>query len=245
MWNAFSLLFLVLALLAEVIGTIGGFGSSVFFVPLANFFFDFQTVLGMTALFHLSSNLSKIALFKKGIDRRLVLYLGIPAIVFVVIGGLLSSYLETRYLEIGLGVFLVLLSLFFLIFKKMKLKDGNREALTGGVLSGFIAGLLGTGGAVRGITMAAFNLEKNAFIATSAIIDFGVDFSRTIVYFFNGYITKTALIYVPALLVIGFVGTYAGKAIVNKMSQNRFRSISLGLILIIGIITIIQVLSKS
>lgn len=60
--------FLVLTLVAEIIGTIGGFGSSVFFVPFANIFFDFHTVLGITAIFHLSSNLSKIYLFRKGLD---------------------------------------------------------------------------------------------------------------------------------------------------------------------------------
>ena len=59
-------IFIILSLIAEVLGTIGGFGSSVFFVPIANFFFDFQSVLGITALYHLSSNVSKIAFFKKG-----------------------------------------------------------------------------------------------------------------------------------------------------------------------------------
>ncbi|MGB5377203.1 MAG: sulfite exporter TauE/SafE family protein, partial [Muriicola sp.] len=69
-------LFLLLALLAEILGTIGGFGSSVFFVPLGNFYFDFYSVLGLTAIFHLSSNLSKIFLFKKGLNKFLILYLG-------------------------------------------------------------------------------------------------------------------------------------------------------------------------
>lgn len=57
--------FLFLVLLAEILGTVGGFGSSVFFVPVANYFFKFQTVLGLTALFHLASNVVKIAFFKK------------------------------------------------------------------------------------------------------------------------------------------------------------------------------------
>ena len=38
-----TLLFLALALLAEIAGTLGGFGSSVFFVPIANMFFDFES----------------------------------------------------------------------------------------------------------------------------------------------------------------------------------------------------------
>ena len=82
--NSIRPLFLILALLAEIIGTIGGFGSSVFFVPLGNFYFDFYSVLGLTALFHLSSNVSKLMLFKKGIDKKILINLGVPAIVFVV-----------------------------------------------------------------------------------------------------------------------------------------------------------------
>jgi uncharacterized membrane protein YfcA len=56
----FNYIFLFLALIAEIVGTVGGFGSSVFFVPIANIYFSFETVLGITALFHVFSNLSKI-----------------------------------------------------------------------------------------------------------------------------------------------------------------------------------------
>ncbi len=60
-------LFVILALISEIIGTISGFGSSILFVPVASMFFDFKTVLGITAVFHVFSNLSKIALLASGI----------------------------------------------------------------------------------------------------------------------------------------------------------------------------------
>jgi len=235
-------LFLLLALFAEIIGTVGGFGSSVFFVPVANFYFDFQTVLGMTALFHVASNLSKIAMFKKGIDKKLITYIGIPAVIFVIVGGIIAKYLNEYLLEIVLGIFLISLSLLFLIKKNLIVKPNKREAFLGGTFSGLFAGILGTGGAIRGLTMAAFNLEKNAFIATSAIIDFFVDFSRSIVYFFNGFITKEILIYIPFLVVISIVGTYLGKLLLKRISQDSFKKMSLYLILIIGVATLFAAL---
>lgn len=235
-------LFLLLALFAEILGTVGGFGSSVFFVPVANFYFDFQTVLGITALFHVASNLSKIAMFKKGIDKKLIIYLGIPAVIFVIIGGIVAKYLNEYFLEIILGIFLVGLSLLFLIKKGLIIKANKREAFLGGTLSGLFAGILGTGGAIRGLTMAAFNLEKNVFIATSAIIDFFVDFSRSIVYFINGFITKEILIYIPFLVVISIVGTYIGKLLLKKISQKTFKKMSLYLILMIGLATLFSTL---
>lgn len=236
-----SVIFLLLALLAEIIGTIGGFGSSVFFVPIGNFYFDFESVLGLTAVFHLSSNLSKIFLFRKGLNKRLLLTIGIPSVIFVVLGGFLSKIINASYLEITLGLFLVAVSLFFLIKKNYKIKDSNKNAIIGGSLSGFSAGLLGTGGAIRGVTMAAFKMEKSIFIATSAAIDFFIDLARSVVYYQNGYIHKHDLIYVPFLFVIGIVGTYIGKRILKYIPQEKFISISLIMILIIGIITIVNI----
>ncbi|WOI21522.1 sulfite exporter TauE/SafE family protein [Nonlabens ulvanivorans] len=230
--------FLILALLAEVLGTIGGFGSSVFFVPVANFYFDFQSVLGITALFHLSSNVTKIAFFRKGLDKRLLLYLGIPAIIFVSIGAFLSKYVNPGMLGLILGVFLIVLSLVFLIFKKLVVKDSNKNAIAGGVLSGLSAGLLGTGGAIRGITMAAFKMDKATFIATSAAIDFGVDASRAVIYYYNGYMHQEHLYIAGLLLIVAIVGTWIGKRILAYFSQEQFRTLVLVLILIIGIASV-------
>lgn len=237
-------IFLLLALFAEIIGTIGGFGSSVFFVPIGNFYFDFYSVLGLTAIFHLSSNLSKIFLFRKGLNKFLLAYIGIPSVIFVILGGYLSKHIESSYLEVFLGVFLVAFSLLFLIRKRLIVPAKKRPAFLGGALSGFTAGLLGTGGAIRGLTMAAFNLEKSVFIATSAFIDFMIDFSRTFVYYHNGYIHDHDLIYVPFLLLIGIVGTYIGKRILNYIPQERFKSISLVLILLIGLVTVANIVLK-
>lgn len=234
-------IFILLALFAEIIGTVGGFGSSVFFVPIGNFYFDFYSVLGLTAIFHLSSNLSKIFLFKKGINKRLLLNIGIPAVIFVVVGGFLTKYLNSTILEIVLAIFLIGLSLVFLFKKDLVIQSTNKNAITGGVLSGFSAGLIGTGGAIRGLTMAAFNLEKSVFIATSAFIDLFVDLSRSVVYYKNGYIHKHDLIYVPFLFIIGILGTYIGKRILKHIPQNKFKRISLFLILFIGVATLANI----
>lgn len=233
-----SVIFLLLTLLAEIVGTVGGFGSSVFFVPIANFYFSFQAALGLTALLHLSSNISKIVLFKKGLNKRLLLLLGIPSVVFVFVGGWMSNYFNSTYFGLILGTFLAVTSIILFAKPTIVIKPGKQAAILGGSLSGFAAGLLGTGGAIRGVVMAAFNLEKSVYIATSAFIDFFVDFSRTFVYYFSGYIKSELLIYLPFLLGIGFIGTYLGKRLLNHIAQENFKRISLLLIFIIGLITL-------
>lgn len=237
-------LFLLLALLAEILGTVGGFGSSLFFVPIASYFLDFHSVLGVTALFHVSSNLAKIFLFRKGFDKKLVLTIGIPAVIFVIIGALLSKLIETRVLEILLSVFLIIVSLSFLIFKNLVLKPTLPNSIGGGIFSGLIAGLLGTGGAIRGMTLAAYDLRMDVFIATSAIIDLAIDSSRSIVYYFNGYVHKDILYLIPILLLVSIAGTYIGKKILQRMSEKQFKSIVLILILITGIVTFAKIVFK-
>jgi len=237
--------FILLALIAEILGTVGGFGSSLFFVPIAGFFFDFHSVLGITALFHLSSNISKIALFRKGFDKKLVITIGIPAVLFVILGSFLSRYFNSTILELCLSIFLIGISLSLMIFKNLKLKPTVFNAFTGGALSGITAGLLGTGGAIRGLTLAAFDLNMELFIATSAIIDLGIDLSRSVVYFSNGYMHRHDLYLIPILLVVSIVGTFLGKKIVLKFSQEQFKLIVLSLILVVGIITLLKLISPS
>lgn len=232
--------FILLALLAEVLGTLGGFGSSLFFVPIAGFFFDFHSVLGITALFHIASNLSKIALFRNGVDKKLIFSIGVPAVLFVILGAFLSKYINSHLLELFLAVFLIFISLVFMVFKNLALKPTLLNSIGGGALSGIAAGLLGTGGAIRGLTLAAFNLEKEVFIATSAMIDLAIDLSRGVVYFSNGYMHKHDLYLIPILLVVSIIGTYAGKKILQLVSQSQFKYVVLSLILLVGLTTLIK-----
>lgn len=233
-------LFLGLAFIAEIVGTVSGFGSSILFVPMASVFFDFKTVLGITAVFHVFSNLSKIFLFRKGIDKKIVLKLGIPAVIFVTIGALLTAVVPVEQLELGMNIILVILAIYLIINFNKKLEMSNRNLYIGGLLSGLLAGLVGTGGAIRGITLAAFNLSKDVFIATSALIDLGVDFSRAVVYLSQGYFLKEFLILIPFLMLIGFTGSYIGKVILRYTSDLVFRYIVLIVIIGTSIYQVVQ-----
>lgn len=109
-----TLLFILLALLCEIVGTVGGFGSSVFFVPLSQFFFSIKVVLGLTALLHVASNLAKIVLFGKHTNLRLMLLFGIPGIAGVVGGAFLIAGFEAKYANLFLALLLVIFSTIFL-----------------------------------------------------------------------------------------------------------------------------------
>ena len=70
-----------------------------------------------------------------------------------------------------------------------------------------------------------------------------IDFTRTLVYYNNGYIHNHDLKYVPFLLLIGILGTYIGKKILVYIPQSKFKRLSLILILLIGMITCARLLT--
>ncbi|NTW81973.1 MAG: sulfite exporter TauE/SafE family protein [Chlorobiaceae bacterium] len=232
------LLFYLVAFLSEIIGTVGGFGSSLFFVPIAGFFFKFQTVLALTSILHVFSNTAKILLFRRKVNFPLFFLIGIPSITFVILGAYLSSIANFKYLDLTLGIFLVFFSIVLFILPRTSISPSNPKAMIGGGISGFFTGLIGTGGALRGLTLAAFNLEKSTFVATSAAIDFGVDCSRMGIYLQNNFLNSQYYLYIPGLIIIAFAGSFIGKLLLMRISQENFRKIVLVLIFFVGIMTL-------
>lgn len=236
----FTVAFLLVALISEILGTIGGFGSSAIFVPLAGFFYSLQTVLALTSILHVFSNSAKLLLFRKTINFKIVWWIGIPSVVMVLAGAQLNAMITLRYAELVLGIFLVLFSSFLLFRPEMKLAPTKRNAVTTGGLAGFFAGLIGTGGAIRAMGLAAFDLEKSTFVATSAAVDMGVDVSRSAVYVYNGYLQADYYYYIPLLLVVAVAGSWIGKKMLEKVSQRNFRRIVLVLLFAIGVTQIVK-----
>jgi len=53
-------------------------------------------------------------LFQKGIDKKIALKLGIPAVVSVIIGALLTHYIPQKQTEMGMNVLIFCLAIYLL-----------------------------------------------------------------------------------------------------------------------------------
>src|SRR3989338_1276706 len=159
------LLFFLSAFIAEVIGTTAGFGSSTGFLPLALFFYDFKTSLVLVAILHIFGNIGRISFFRYGLDKHLLLTFGIPSVLLTLVGAILIPYLPQVTLKGILGIFLALYALLFLWRDNFRVQPTTSNAILGGGLSGFLAGLIGTGGALRGAFLTAFAVPKQMYIA--------------------------------------------------------------------------------
>jgi len=221
-----SILFIVASYFAAVIATLAGFGSSTLLVPVAAMFMDLKTGIFLVACFHLFNNTFKIKAFWNKIDFKIFLLFGIPSIIFAFLGATLISTLPVERIRKALAIFLIIFALYSLIKPRFSLKKTNASAIFGGSLSGFLAGLIGLGGAIRAMFLVSFNLSKEVYVATSAMVAFVIDLTRIPTYLLTNVVQNTSCyILLPFLLVSAYLGVKTGKILLGKVSQEAFKKI--------------------
>ncbi|NOR14571.1 MAG: TSUP family transporter, partial [Candidatus Aminicenantes bacterium] len=157
-------IFLIASFLAATGATLAGFGSSALLIPVAFSFYDLRTAIFLVACFHLFNNLFKIRLFWEKIDFKTFLYFGIPSICFSFGGAALIAILPLDVISKILAVFLIVYAIYSLFKPKLVIKKSLGTAVLGGSLSGFFAGLIGLGGAIRSSFLVAFDLPKEVYV---------------------------------------------------------------------------------
>jgi len=231
-----QVLFLCAAYGAAVMATIAGFGSSTVLIPVAMFFMDLKTAVFFVACFHLFNNLFKVRLFFTTIDFKLFWLFGIPSIIFAFLGARFISVLPVELLTRVLALFLILFSCFSFLKPNINIRQNSFNAFLGGSLSGFLAGLIGMGGAVRSMFLLAFNLPKEVYVATAALIAFAIDLTRIPTYLLTGVVHDHAYYsLLPFLVIIAYLGVRTGKKLLGKINQEFFRKIVVGALFLVGI----------
>ena len=88
------------------------------------------------------------------------------------------TYVPQNILIIILGIFLLSFSILFLMRPNIKVPASETNTIIGGALSGFLQGLLGIGGHLRGAFLISYDLDKFKYIATLAAIAVIIDLTR-------------------------------------------------------------------
>jgi len=229
-------LFLVLAFVAEVIGTMAGFGAATILTPVASLFMDIKTAVALVAFFHLFGNSSRWYFFRPHVQWRLVLQFGIAGVAASFLGAQVASWLSPASIRVVLGIFLILFAVLeFTGVFSMRVPARLETLLIGGILSGFVAGLIGTGGAIRSVSLLAFGLPKEAYIGTSAVIALLVDATRLPVYLARGFLPLRWLPLLVVLTAVAFCGSWLGQRLIRQVSPVRFRRFVLLMLCLMGI----------
>ncbi|MGI0032376.1 MAG: sulfite exporter TauE/SafE family protein [Nitrososphaeraceae archaeon] len=239
------ILLIIIGFFSEILGTMAGFGSSTIFLPLASYLVEFKTALVLVAIFHLFGNISRITFFKHGLDKNVLLIFGIPSFVLSLFGATLVGDLSQTFLKFLLGIFLIVVSVAFLIKPNLSFPANRKSLVLGGSISGFIVGLIGTGGALRAAFLTGLKIEKEKYIATSAVVALGTDATRIPYYISSGFLAEQYYYLIPFLFVSAVAGSYVGRKIVTRIDQEKFKKMVLIAIILVSIKFIVDGITAS
>ena len=221
---------------ASFVGTMTGFGTSTIIVPVLLLFYPTPQTLLFVGIIHWFGNIWKLLLFRKGFQWKLILSFGIPGIAATFLGASLMFNISTAVLSRILGFFLIVYVAYLFTKSSFKIKPSLPAGAFGGAVSGFLAGIFGMGGAVRGLFLTAFDLPKAVYIATAGAIALIIDSTRLTTYFVKGARLENLLLWGLLLFIpASFLGAKLAQYAVNKIPQEHFRKIVSVFLLLIGI----------
>ena len=149
---------------------------------------------------------------------------GIPSILLSFVGASIVGILSQDILKVILGIFLIVISVLFLLRPALKFPINTSTVITGGGVSG-----------LRATFLTGFNLEKAKYIATAAVIALATDATRIPSYLSQGFLLEQYYYYIPILLATAIGGSFIGRKILDKIDQQVFRKIVLVSIILVSI----------
>lgn len=205
-------------------------------VPVVLLFLPLPEALLFVGIIHWFGDVWKILFFKRGFNLKLILLFGLPGALLSFLAARLPLVLPTELLQRSLGFFLVTYVAFLFWRPTWKIPATAPAAITGGALSGFLAGIFGVGGAVRSAFLTSFNLKKSVFLFTSGVIGLLIDSSRLGQYWLSGVRLQNQLGLVLLLcLPLSFAGAYLAKKLVDKIPQKQFRLVIAAALFLVGL----------
>lgn len=242
------------ALVASGLTLFSGFGLGTLLTPVFALFFPVTMAVAMTAVVHLANNLFKIGLVGRDADWRIVARFGIPA-ALAAIGGasLLALFADlppmTRYelagrlheitpVKAAIGLLIAGFALLELWPRFAQLAFPPRWLPLGGLLSGFFGGLSGNQGALRAAFLIKAGLSKQSYVGTSAACTVLVDAFRLTVYGAAFQAGGWAVLQgeggglVLAATLSAFLGAYAGKRLLKKVTL-RFVELTVAALMVL------------
>lgn len=227
-----ELVFLGLAaFLGGVISGVSGMGGGIFLFSLMTFTTPLATIIPTHGVVQFFSNLSRIVLLKKNIVLRMVIAfaVGLPFGVWLAVA-LIQKFSHSDSLLLVIAL-MILMS----VFKPKRLKIPLIQG-PGFIVIGFISGILGILIGTVGPFIALFflrdDLKKEQIVATKAVVQFLVHMTKIPTYFYLGFAFQQYSLMMLVMVMAAILGTQIGVKILHLISEQTFRLIFKGVLLI-------------
>jgi uncharacterized membrane protein YfcA len=229
---------LLAALMAGVVTGTTGFGLALISTPILLFVYEPKTVIFLTAVFSVFINTAVVLDSWREAHRRLALALLVPACVGIIAGAEVLRVVDPTYIRLAVGAVVVFSAL--LLVRDIRLPGADTR--WGPVVAGSASGALSTSTGLAGppivLLLASCDLPKHQFRGTSAFYFLFMSVVTLIILAVRGLVDAEELPLAAALVPAGMVGKVIGTAFLKGISEAAFRALSLGMVILTGILGI-------
>jgi uncharacterized protein len=222
-------------IVAGAIASVAGFGIGSVLTPLLTVPVGAKLAVASVSIPHVVGTALRFWMLRGHVDRRIFIWFGVTSAAGGLAGALLHGYASNRTLAVVFGCLLLFVAVSELTGFMRKVRFGRRAAWVAGALSGVFGGLVGNQGGIRSAALLAFDMKKEAFVATATAVGLMVDAARMPVYLAADASGLRGMWPLIALSTAGVVaGTVAGTWLLQRLPEREFRPILAVLLLALG-----------
>jgi uncharacterized protein len=229
--------------IAALLGGGAGFGYALLSAP-------FLLMVGFSPPFVVTANLT-LGLMTRSmvawrlryhITRRRIGILLLSSLPGTILGVIALTQIDESVIRMATGVLVIVASI-GLIWSTSRPEPG--PPIPGGTgIAGFFAGFLGTTTSLSGVPAAIYfireRLEPVRFLADMAAFFVGGNILALLVLFISGAFVTSALFPATLLWLPGaMIGNLVGTAIGRRLPHSLFRTFTLGVVIIAGVVTVV------
>jgi len=232
------------ALVGGLTQTVTGFGAGVVLMLALPLHFSIPDSAALTNAVCLVLSVSYVLRHRKWVKPSLVL---LPAALYVLASTTLISRIkgmDIKALGVAFGVFLILLSLYSLLFaRRVAIKRGLGATVGCSLISGVFSGLFAVGGPLMALYYLAYTDDKESYTANIQCMFSIANIVNLIARILNGIYTARMLPVTAAGVALILLGGGIGERIADRLNAEVMRKVIYTFIGVSGVLTLVKYLA--
>jgi uncharacterized membrane protein YfcA len=189
------------------------------------FVFGVREAIPILTVAQLIGNGSRVWFNRHELDWKVVVWFALGGVPMAILGGMLFAHAPLAPLTRVLGMFLILTVVWRHIPRGTMWQPPLQSFAAIGAVSSFLSALLGSVGPLMAPFFLAYGLVKGAYIGTEALCTVVMHIAKLVAYRQSAILPMQALLAGLALGPTMVGGSFAGKRIMDRMSERVFTTI--------------------
>ena len=205
------------ALFASVVGGLAGYGTGALMPLVLVPLIGAEPVVPIIAISSILSNLSRVAAYRRYVDRRRALIVILAAALTTALGAYGYTRLTNAGAALVIGSMLILSVPLRRVAKRRDIRIGDSGLGLGAVGYGIVVGGTSGSGVILLSLLMAAGLEGAAVIATDAVISVATSVIKISVFGLAGVVTAQVIAFAFLIGAIALPGAFLARSFVERM----------------------------